>query len=174
MTSDNDTTTNDSQPTDAKPAANSRLRFGWATSKLKAVDDKAGSLTKTISDNYGPKELLGKFKPYVHKAVLGVAIAAANEALNDEEKMEAIYSRLIKFLPDSVSRYIPEKILFKYMWSMKDGLLKQVDDLKTKIESSNDTQAEITRLTEEADHSVQEFVALEGPRTGRQIVPTTE
>jgi hypothetical protein len=68
---------------------------------------------------------------------------------------------MIELIPDSIRRYVPEKVIFKYLLSMKDGLISQVRALRDEIESSNDAQSEITPLTDESNESIQDISASE-------------
>ncbi|NVN01073.1 MULTISPECIES: hypothetical protein [Asaia] len=80
-----------------------------------------------------------------------VAIAAASEALSDEEKMESIYFWILKLVPGPVRLFLPEKLIFKAIWSLRKDLISKVDTYKEKIASSENKEEEINILKMKAD-----------------------
>lgn len=143
--------------TEEKPKKVERLK-----TRLVTAGQKAGSLGRRAVEKYTPKriipkEFLKKYKPYIEKAVLMVAVAAASEVLNDREKMEAVYMWVLKLVPSSVRLFLPEKLLFNTLWYVKDDVIRKIQDYREKITSSNRSEEEIQRLTDEADQSIKEM-----------------
>ncbi len=143
-------------------------RLGKLKARAKAVGQTAGTLRKAVVEKYKPKTIfpkkfLQKYKPYIEKAVLMVAVAAASEVLNDREKMEAVYRWVLKLVPSSVRLFLPEKILFNTIWFIKDDLIKKFYDYRERIASSENSEEETLRLTHEADQSIKDIDQAEVP-----------
>lgn len=140
---------------------NKPTRLGKLKTRVKAVGQKVGAVRQTVVDKYKPKAasskaFLKKYKPYLDKAVLMVAVAAASEVLNDREKMEAVYRWVLKLVPSSIRLFLPEKLLFNAIWFVKDDLIKKFYDYRERLASSGESKEEIQRLTDEADQSIKE------------------
>ncbi|GAN68827.1 hypothetical protein [Acetobacter orleanensis] len=137
-------------------------KFGKLKARVIGVGQKASVLGKTVVDKYRPavaipRGFLQKYRPYLDKAVLMVAVAAAGAVLNDREKMEAVYQWMLKLVPSSIRLFLPEKILFNALWLIKDDLIKKFYDYRKKLVSSGESKEEIQRLTDEVDQSIEEL-----------------
>ncbi|WP_281701892.1 hypothetical protein [Acetobacter malorum] len=137
-------------------------RLGKLKTRVKAVGQKVGAVRQTVVEKYTPKvaaskRFLKKYRPYLDKAVLMVAVAAASEVLNDREKMEAVYRWVLKLVPSSIRLFLPEKLLFNAIWFVKDDLIKKFYDYRERLASSGESKEEIQRLTDEADQSIKDM-----------------
>ena len=155
-----------------KPTKLGKLKAG-----AKAAGQKAGALRRKVVETYRPKaelsrRILKKYRPYIDKAVLMVAVAAASEVLNDREKMEAVYRWVLKLVPSSIRLFLPEKILFNTLWFVKDDLIKRFYEYREKLASSGESKEEIQRLTHEADQSIQEREQAD-ESSGEELPATT-
>lgn len=142
---------------DEKPTKLGKLKAG-----AKGIGQKAGALRKTVAGKLNPtvevsRTFLRKYRPYLDKAVLMVAVAAASEVLNDREKMEAVYRWVLKLVPSSIRLFLPEKILFNALWFVKDDLIQKFHEYRTRLAASGESREEIRRLTDEADQSIKEI-----------------
>jgi hypothetical protein len=138
-----------------------KSRFSWVSSSVRSISSRASDLKSFAESKYDsldikfkPELLFLRLKPYIEKAALMVAIAAANEALSDEEKMESIYFWILKLVPSPIRLFMPEKLIFKALWSFRGDLVSKVDDYKQKIESSLSKQEQIEALENEADAAI--------------------
>ncbi|KXV20699.1 hypothetical protein AD933_01110 [Acetobacter malorum] len=136
-------------------------RLGKLKIRVKAVGQKVGAVRQTVVEKYTPKaaaskRFLKKYRPYLDKAVLMVAVAAASEVLNDREKMEAVYRWVLKLVPSSIRLFLPEKLLFNAIWFVKDDLMKKIHEYREKLASFEEDEDEIQRLIDGADQVLQE------------------
>lgn len=169
----------DEQPNNTEPKEK-KSRFGWVKSGISSIGSKANDLKKYAEDSYEnidtrykPESLFSTIKPYVEKAVLMVAIAAASETLSDEEKMESIYFWILKLVPSPVRIFMPEKLIFKALWSFRSDLIAKVDIYQEKINNSANKEDEITKLEIQADASISKAELLPLHSETAVIVPTS-
>lgn len=140
-----------------------KSRLTWMKSKMNFINSKAIEIKNSteekignINPKYKPDYLLQKSKPYIEKAILIVAIAAASETLSDEEKMESIYFWLLKLIPGPIRVFLPEKLIFKMIWSARSELITKVDEYRDKINQADDKETEIKFLTEKSEKDINE------------------
>jgi len=151
---------NAEQANNAEPQEK-KSRFGWVKSGINSIGSKAHDLKKyaevsyeNLEAKYKPDSLISTLKPYIEKAVLMVAIAAASETLSDEEKMESIYFWILKIIPSSIRIFMPEKLIFKALWSLRIDLISKIDVYKNRINSSENKEKEINLLEKQAEDSI--------------------
>jgi len=159
-------TPSDASSSDLPETKEKKSRFSWIKSGIDSINEKASDLKKSaeekyknIDQKYKPDYVFDKCKPYIEKAILMVAIAAASETLSDEEKMESIYFWILKLVPSPIRLFLPEKLIFKMLWSARDDLIIKVDKYKEQINASEDREKEIKYLTDNSDNIIKENTA---------------